>query len=437
MYDTMMYRTLALTALFFATPFIGNAQMPSVILSEIAWMGTDADANNEWIELYNFGPEADVTGWTIYLNDAPFITLTGQLPGPHRVSLLERTDDETLPDVTAFLVYTGALPNDVGTLTLRDQSGATVDTASGGGEWAGIGGSNTVPKKTAQRTNSLTWVTAAPTPGAANAQVSDPVATTTTETTATVVRSGGGGGGPVKRSSSSASKENIPPKLALAIDGPKTAYVNQEVSFDAVPSGVGKTLENSLSYDWNLGDTYTGKGKSVSHVFSYPGEYIVVAEGSFAKQNAMARHEVKVLPVSFTLSKMPNGDVMVMNNASYEVDLGGFALRGQTQFVFPKYTFVKANGTLIVPSTRIGRAGALSLHDGQGVAVVSTGGDPHRPQPVLATRQQAQVVTEVPEEDSLMVGAESTVIRIGETDTTPRAGVLNRFFARIARIFGS
>jgi hypothetical protein len=222
------------------------------------------------------------------------------------------------------------------------------------------------------------------------------------------------------------------------VSGPKTAYVNQEISLEAVPDGVGKTVVSSLSYDWNLGDTYTEKGKSVSHVFRYPGEYVVVVEGSFAKQRAVARHEVKVLPVSFTLSKMPNGDVRVTNTASYETDLGGFSLRGGTsEFTFPKYTFVKANGTLTVPSLRIGSAPALALHDGQGTLVVSTGAEARVPQPSFATRLQPQVVTEVPKDEAPLAGEESTVIRIGADDATPQGGILNRFFARIARIFGS
>lgn len=263
--------------------------------------------------------------------------------------------------------------------------------------------------------------------------------TVTTQTTSSNSSSrGGGGGGSAKRSSASAPKENIPPKLALSIDGPKTAYVNQEVSFKAVPSGIGSTIEKSLSLDWNFGDTYTGKGKEARHVFEYPGEYVVVVEGAFAKQYAMARQEVKVLPVSFTLSRNAKGDIEVKNSANYETDLGGFTLRGgATSFTFPKHTFVKGNGTLVVPAKRIGNTSSLSLHDSQGVSVFALGGGAPVFRPQMAAGGRPETVTAQPKMDAPVASAESTVIRIGEPSAAPERGFLGSFFARIARIFGS
>ena len=293
--------SLLFIVLSLAIPFIGSAQ---VLVSEVAWMGTDDDANNEWIELYNLSSTAtDLAGWTLSDGASIAISLTGILL-PHRTGVLERTDDTTLPG-TALLIYTGALSNSGGTLTLKDAGGTTADQVFGGTDWVDIGGSNVVPKKTPQRTRTGSWVTGTPTPGADNVQVSTPVATTVSETSTSgtavsSTRTSSGSSTGVKKATAKIEKD---PFLELTFEAPNVVYVNQEIEFEAMPRGIGKTLMNSLSYTWNFGDTYTASTKKTKHIFSYPGEYIVVSEARYANQKAQVRHEVTVLPVSFTIKK--------------------------------------------------------------------------------------------------------------------------------------
>jgi 5-methylthioadenosine/S-adenosylhomocysteine deaminase len=92
-----------------------------VVLNEIAWMGTLASANDEWIELRNntSGP-VSLAGWTLTAADGtPSITLSGTIPAGGYF-LLERTDDNTVPGVAADQIYTGALGNAGEILSLRD-----------------------------------------------------------------------------------------------------------------------------------------------------------------------------------------------------------------------------------------------------------------------------------------------------------------------------
>jgi hypothetical protein len=69
-----------------------------VVVSEIAWMGTTADANDEWLELVNnTAVDIDLTGWRLVSSDGtPDITLSGVIPAGGRY-LLERTDDNATP----------------------------------------------------------------------------------------------------------------------------------------------------------------------------------------------------------------------------------------------------------------------------------------------------------------------------------------------------
>ena len=99
-----------------------------VVLNEIAWMGTLASANDEWMELRNntAGP-IDLAGWTLTSADGtPSFVLSGTIPAGGYF-LLERTDDATVPGVAADQIYTGALSNTLEILSLRDAGGGLQD----------------------------------------------------------------------------------------------------------------------------------------------------------------------------------------------------------------------------------------------------------------------------------------------------------------------
>ena len=99
-----------------------------VVISEVAWMGTVASANDEWIELMNTTSSAvNLAGWTLQAADGtPSIALTGTI-NPYGYYLLERTADTTINNITADQIYTGALGNAGEDLELLDTSGRLVD----------------------------------------------------------------------------------------------------------------------------------------------------------------------------------------------------------------------------------------------------------------------------------------------------------------------
>ncbi|WP_370632699.1 phospholipase D-like domain-containing protein [Halobacillus sp. Nhm2S1] len=92
-----------------------------VVISEVAWMGTNVSYNDEWMELYNpTGTDLSLEGWTLKAADgSPVISLSGTIPaGGHY--LLERTDDSTVAAVDADLIYSGSLSNSGEVLELSD-----------------------------------------------------------------------------------------------------------------------------------------------------------------------------------------------------------------------------------------------------------------------------------------------------------------------------
>lgn len=114
-----------------------------VIISEVAWGGTAASTADEWIELYNNTANAiDLTGWTLIANDGfPSIILTGTISAGG-FFLLERTDDNTVSDISADQIFTGDLNNSTDGLTLRNAQNQVIDSANGdGGPWPAGSGS--------------------------------------------------------------------------------------------------------------------------------------------------------------------------------------------------------------------------------------------------------------------------------------------------------
>lgn len=145
----------------------GQAQEArQLAINEVAWAGTAANARDEWIELVNnTSRDVDLTGWILRWEgvEIPLGQVEGNAKEVRRTVipargffLLERTDDTTVSDVEADLIYTGSLANEGEVLELVDPSGNVVDTANLGAEsgwYAGGAADAPVPYATMERIN--------------------------------------------------------------------------------------------------------------------------------------------------------------------------------------------------------------------------------------------------------------------------------------------
>lgn len=132
-----------------STKLISVATIP-IAINEIAWMGTGASSNDEWLELKNnTGYKIDLSQWALESKDGtPYIKLSGAIE-PRKFVLLERTSDETVSDVTASIIYTGALNNSGEQLVLYYAS-TTLDSTPPDAWVAGLNTSPTT-RKTMER----------------------------------------------------------------------------------------------------------------------------------------------------------------------------------------------------------------------------------------------------------------------------------------------
>lgn len=129
-----------------------------VIFNEICWMGTQESPTHEWIELKNISKrEIDLEGWQILNKDQKIKIVFKNLKiGPGQILLLERGDDETLPDVDADLIYEGALKNKNEAIFLFDKDCNLQDKVEATTSWP-AGDSKT--KRTMERREDFSWQT--------------------------------------------------------------------------------------------------------------------------------------------------------------------------------------------------------------------------------------------------------------------------------------
>ncbi len=108
-----------------AAPFKGTHQ---VIIHEIAWMGTSASEEQQWLELYNPGEQAvSLAGWTLRTRDNSFSTrLEGEI-GPGDSYILIQEDHPDLPGVPIGGTFSGSWSDLGERLLLIDSRGRTVD----------------------------------------------------------------------------------------------------------------------------------------------------------------------------------------------------------------------------------------------------------------------------------------------------------------------
>lgn len=142
-YCNMKHKLVLLAFGFLAifTAFVNNAigdNAKTVVVSEIAWMGTKASSRDEWLELYNNSDlPIDLTGWILKTSDDGLnIKLQDFIP-VKSFYLIERNDDEVIKDVKADLIasFGNGLSNDGEKLELYDSVGQLVDFVDASGGW--------------------------------------------------------------------------------------------------------------------------------------------------------------------------------------------------------------------------------------------------------------------------------------------------------------
>lgn len=141
-----MFTPKKLTSLVIFFALLGPASVSTasagrVVFNEIAWMGTQANSSDEWLELYNNADQRiDLTGWKIYENNGQtlLVNLSGGI-NAHSYYLIERSDDKTVLNIEASQKPTSwggsGLNNNGENLQLRDADNQIIDELDCSKKW--------------------------------------------------------------------------------------------------------------------------------------------------------------------------------------------------------------------------------------------------------------------------------------------------------------
>lgn len=114
-----------------------SAEAP-VIINEVNWMGSFNSSADEWIELKNLSQTSfDISSWQL-INKSGSIHIVfpkGSVIPPNSYFLLERTDDNSAPQASADLIYTGGLRNSDEGLKLFNQNCQKIDEVMADPQW--------------------------------------------------------------------------------------------------------------------------------------------------------------------------------------------------------------------------------------------------------------------------------------------------------------
>ncbi len=134
-----------------------------VIFNEIAWMGGSEshslNSSDEWIELKNMsGSPVDISGWQIInkKESVKIILPTGAKIPPWSFYLLERTDDNSVPNIPADFIYSGGISNSDDGLEILDANCRLIDKVLADSEWPA--GDSSL-RRTMERKDDFSWYT--------------------------------------------------------------------------------------------------------------------------------------------------------------------------------------------------------------------------------------------------------------------------------------
>lgn len=318
----------------------------NLLVTEIAWMGTEVSSNDEWIELYNNSDESiELIDWELSAGDgSPTIPLNGVI-GPNEYVVLERTDDTTIPNIEAFYIYTGALSNDGEFLSLKNQNGEVEQSLNFISGWP-AGDSNT---KDTMQLYGDSWITASPTPKQETEGVElEPEVLGESTKTEKIV--------PSKK------KIYSGPQVKLSFS--KNNYVGSKILFEIETKNEYGEKMYGGRYVMTMGDgsvlEFFPKKEidyDIFYTYLYPGEYKIYLEFyktvfETTKPSYSNEYSIKVIGGSVFIDDVLSDSAIKLKNISnIDVDLSDFKIGNEVgdKFIIPRNTIIASGKEIIIP----------------------------------------------------------------------------------------
>lgn len=332
----------------FITPLFAFA---SVSITEIMYDPKDADTGREWVEVLNVGSDVDILAWKFSEGGT-----NHSLAVTQGSSVLKNGDYAIIADNTQkffvdFPEYSGilfdssfSLKNTSEQILLKDKSLNVIDSVTYDSSWGGAGDGNSL-----QKTADGKFAGFLPTPGAGVTQGISATSLTESSSTSTSTP-------PLSESSASSSAWPTEAQIFANAGTDRGIIVGANSVFEGKALGFQKQPIDNARFIWNFGDGTTKEGKSVMHVYKYPGEYIVILDVSSGYFSASDRVMIRAEKSKIIISSLGDGDgknnfIELSNPSNYDADISGWILRGgTTTFILPAHTYIGGNKKLIFAS---------------------------------------------------------------------------------------
>jgi len=333
----------------FAFLFSFNLARADVVINEVQYSPT----TKQWIEIYNNTDEdIDITTYKILdsgaqVNGHGISVVDGgsNFIPKHSFGIVTKVPDNF--NSASFSLFKSSLNIKVSedNVILKNNLGENISSVDVDG--------SAIDGNSLQLVNG-SWVVATPTPGAENQTSEDDNNDDNTDNTNTTTNSSG----------SSKKTETKEPEIPLVnktkITAQMPAFVGLPVQFKASNTVSDKSCGK---YSLNFGDGNSLETEKTfpipekfSHIYYYPGEYIVTLEcyESYlsAEPDSSDKIIVKVISSEVVISKIGDAKdffIEISNNAPFEANISGWVLISyQNKFVFPKNTIIKSKNKIIV-----------------------------------------------------------------------------------------
>lgn len=349
-----------------------------VVMSEVAWMGTDAGgANCEWIELHNLSDEiVDLSSWSVTIENAgassPKVVNLGEVASVkyggiagNGYYLIARDSGECkdlVPATSADWLgsFGSGLSNSGAKLILKNGANEE-DTLDSKGGWetskGGVGGKNTVPKETPQWTGSA-WLTAAPTPrGINHTEPLEELPEEDDEPTSPPVVTVGGTAPlvPVTHPVPTLYVDGGPARIVTA--GAETPYL--AIAYDS--TGV---VRKNADISWSFGDGGYERGDEVTYAYDVPGEYMAVARARSKGVSAVALVPIIAVRPTVSIATVTDKGIVVHNEGDTFADVSAWKLdTGRKTAKLPPDTVIAPHGSVLFSydALRVPPADAVEL----------------------------------------------------------------------------
>lgn len=330
------YIILLLTLIIAISPLRACAQ---IIITEVMYDLEGTDGGYEWVEIFNsYESDRDITTYKLFENNvnhkiSPETPESESALGSGEYAVIADNVSkfrEKNPDYNGTLFDSAFSLNNSGeTISIYNAEGLLEDAINYSSDMGASGTGNSL-----QRSDGVI-IPALPTPGSENETVAasedqsgsddndqekDADGNQNNSKDDTTNKSG--------ESSHSSQiplsnlKDNSP--LIIGVGRERETTVHTPIKFNLIT----KEDQNVRNVKWSFGDGESSAGKTVTHEYLFPGEYVVIANASNKTQNGVSRTKVRVYEPDLSLSIYNDNYkyLQLNNNSDQEVNVGGYSV---------------------------------------------------------------------------------------------------------------